>query len=337
MRVLVLGGTQFIGPHVVRCLVAQGREVAVFHRGQTQAELPASVRRLHGDRRRLAEHADKLRGFAPHVVVDMVAFTEDDARALVSTFRGIARRAVVLSSGDVYRAFGIFSGREAGPPEPLPLSEDAPLRQSFYLARGPDSRPEDDFHDYEKILVERVVQGDPALPATVLRLPMVHGPGDPRHRLWPYLSRMDAGRSAILLNEGLAGWHCPRGYVEDVARAVALAVTDPRTAGRIYNVAEPIAHTEADWVARVGRAAGWSGRVILVPRDRLPVPYFTEQDLIMDSTRIRTELGYGETIDADLALHRTIAWERAHPPAQSVDDPAQDALLAEREGSQPGV
>jgi dTDP-D-glucose 4,6-dehydratase len=54
--------------------------------------------------------------------------------------------------------------------------------------------------------------------------------------------------------------------------------------------------------------------------------------LITDSTRIRRELGYNEAIPFDEALKRTIAWERANPPAtidaQLFDYAAEDALLA---------
>jgi nucleoside-diphosphate-sugar epimerase len=131
MRVLVLGGTQFIGPCVVRRLHALGCAVGVFHRGLAEADLPSGVTHLHGDRARLAECAAPLHAFAPEVVLDTRALTEADATAVVRAFRGAARRLVVLSSGDVYRAFGRVQGVESGPPEPVPLSEDAPPRPSI--------------------------------------------------------------------------------------------------------------------------------------------------------------------------------------------------------------
>jgi uncharacterized protein YbjT (DUF2867 family) len=57
---------------------------------------------------------------------------------------------------------------------------------------------------------------------------------------------MDDGRSAILLEKGMASWRWTHGYVEDVAAAVALAVMDERAAGRTYNVgeADPLPWTE---------------------------------------------------------------------------------------------
>jgi nucleoside-diphosphate-sugar epimerase len=145
---------------------------------------------------------------------------------------------------------------------------------------------------------------------------MTYGPGDPFRRLSPYLKRLDDRRPTIRLDEGLARWKCPRGYVEDVAAAIARAIEDDRAAGRVYNVAERPAFTEADWVRRVGEVLGWRGRVETVPVGRIPVPQDFRQDLDMGSGRIRADLGFAEAVGADEALERTIAWERANPPEQ---------------------
>ncbi|PYX67505.1 MAG: NAD-dependent dehydratase, partial [Acidobacteria bacterium] len=77
--------------------------------------------------------------------------------------------------------------------------------------------------DYDKIPVERTVLGDSSLPGTVLRLPMVYGPGDPLHRFFPVIKRVLDGRGRILFSQDMAAWRAPRGYVENVAAAIALA------------------------------------------------------------------------------------------------------------------
>lgn len=330
MHFLMLGGTRFIGPHVVRSLVRLGHEVAVFHRSQKGTGLPPAVRHIPGDRQRLRDHVGDFAGFAPDVVIDMIAFTQREAEELLATFRNMAGRLVVISSGDVYRAFGVVSGLQRGPIEPMPLTEEAPLRDVFYLARQVELGPEDPLYDYEKIFVERTVLADPALPATILRLPMVYGPGDYQHRLYPYVKRMDDQRPVILLDEGAAGWRSPRGYVEDVALAIVLAATSPSAAGRVYNVAEATSYTEAEWVRRIGEAIGWQGTVRTVRRGRLGIDINPDQDLVMDTSRIRAELAYREEVPSNEALQRTIAWERANPAAQRPDYLAEDIVLAER-------
>jgi nucleoside-diphosphate-sugar epimerase len=331
MRILVIGGTGFLGSHLVHRLVAAGHEVAVFHRGRTHADLPVGVRHILGDRDRLAEYAGELRGFRPRVVIDMIAYDEAHAVGLLEVFRGVAERTVVLSSGDVYRAYGVFRGTEPDPVEPVPLAEDAPLRGMLFPYRAKAKSPADLAYRYDKIPVERAVLGEPALPATVLRLPMVHGPGDQQHRLFGYLKRMDDGRPAILLDEGLARWRCTRGYVEDVAAAVAWAAIDPRAAGRIYNVGEAAALTEAAWVRAIGEAAGWAGEVVAVPCGILPVPGNMSQDIVTDTGLIRRELGFREEVPLAEALRRTLAWERANPPTgpPRFDHAEEDKILAQ--------
>jgi nucleoside-diphosphate-sugar epimerase len=59
---------------------------------------------------------------------------------------------------------------------------------------------------YDKIAVEEAIQSDPAVPWTILRLPMVYGPGDPLHRFFPLLKRVADARSSILFSEDLAAW-----------------------------------------------------------------------------------------------------------------------------------
>ena len=117
MRVVILGGTSLTGPHVVRRLHALGHDVTVFHRGTHEAGLPAEVRHVHGD---LAQLPRDLCYPAPDVVVHMWAMTEADAQSFLTTFRGTAGRATVISSGDVYRAYGRLQGLEAGPPGAAP-------------------------------------------------------------------------------------------------------------------------------------------------------------------------------------------------------------------------
>lgn len=326
MRILILGGTKFVGPHVVRGLASRGHDLAIFHRGETETDLPSSVRHVHGDFNAFADQVEALRGLSPEVVLDMVPFREEDARRLRS-FQGVARRVVAISSGDVYRAFGRIWRTEPGPPDAVPLTEDSPLREKLSNAGL----------DYNKTAVEREISGDPYLPATILRLPATHGPGDPQHRLFKYLKRMDDGRPAILLDEALAKWQWSRGYVEDVAHAIVLAVMDDRAARRTYNVADTVAFTEAEWVRQIGNVQGWQGEVIAAPSAQLPtglrIPALDlSQQYVVDSTRIRRELGYAEITSTEQALARTIEWERANPPEkvdpEQFDYAAEDAVLA---------
>lgn len=304
----------------MRELVERDHEVTVFHRGGSEPELPIEVRHVHGDLADWAQHLDELRRLEPDVVVDMVAYVRADARRALD-FRGVARRAVVVSSADVYLAFGRLHGTEPGPPVDLPLTEGSPLRS---VVVDPS---------YDKVAVEDEATSDPGFPVTILRYPAVHGPGDPQHRFYAHVRRMGDGRPAILLQESLAGWRWVRGYVEDVAHALALAVESDERAGRVYHVAQPVSEPLAAWIERIAELVGWEGRILSVPAEALPETMRLDGDFTqhydVDSSRIRDELAYAEVVEERVALERTIAWERANPPdGFEVHYEAEDAVLA---------
>jgi nucleoside-diphosphate-sugar epimerase len=337
VKVLAIGATGFIGRHVIPVLVEQGIDVAVFHRGETGADLLVGVRVIRGNRNRLDHSRAEIERFAPDVVLDLILYTEQQAREVVRAFRGNTSRLVALSSADVYRNYDGFRGKATAPPDPVPLAEDAQLRDTRHPYRGSGLTFEH-ADDYEKIVVEEVLLAEADLPVTVLRLPAVYGPGDVQHRLRPYLQRMMDHRPGILLQEGQAAWRWTRGYVGNVAAAIALAVADPRTVRRVYNVGDDPALSERSWVERIGAVVGWKGGVVAISASDLPKhlrqPFDWRYELWIDTSNIRKELGYVERIPLDEALERTIEWERSTlagvtPPNYGEEDAILQSKLNE--------
>lgn len=337
MKVLIIGGSGFIGRHIVSQLQERGHKVTVFHRGNSSLPLPAEE--ILGDRSRLSDYRDVFRVGRFEVVIDMILSSENQASQLMNTFRGLAGRVVAPSSMDVYRAWGVFYGLESGGLQEMPVTEDSELR-TRPISYPPEvlKRVQEIFPwmtgDYEKIAVERAVLHDPELPGTVLRLPMVYGPGDPIHRLHFLLKRMDDGRQNILFADDVAALRTPRGYVENVAHAIALAAIAERASGRVYNVCQPVAFSELEWAKRVAAVSGWHGEFVVLPHSQTPkhllMPANTAQHLVASSDRIRKELAYSELIELDEAIRRTIEWEREHPPLKPIaefDYPAEDNAL----------
>jgi nucleoside-diphosphate-sugar epimerase len=338
MRILLIGGNGFIGRFVVTALQQLGHSLAMFHRGTAVA--PAGVEQLLGDRDRLSDSAAELKQFSPDVVIDLVISSGPQAEELMTVFRGVVRRVIMLSSMDVYRAIGVAQGTEPGPLQEVPLTEESELRRVLHpyppeqlkVLRTIFSWVTD---DYDKIPAERAVMNNPDLPGTVLRLPFVYGPDDPLHRLGPVVKRIVDGRRQIILAETLAGWRSARGYVENVAAAIALAATDDRATGRIYNICEEPPFSELEWARKIADEMQWGGEFVVLPVERTPPhllrPGNTAQHWSASSARIRRELGYQEQVDVAEAIRRTIRWEMENPfatmPGQS-DYAAEDAALA---------
>ena len=316
MRILAIGGGGFIGPGVGAELRRGGHVVATFsRRGDIQ-----------GDRRTLKRFAGGIQEFAPDVVVDLILSSGTQARDLMDVVRGVASRVIAISSMDVYRACSVLHRLEEGPLEPVPLVETSLLRRKLqtYPAQQLAALKSvfewlDD--EYDKIPVEREVLDDPDTVGTVLRLPMVYGPGDRLHRLSALVAHMEKTTDDLVMAKSAAEWRCPRGYVDNVAHAIAAAATNDVSAGRIYNVAEPDNFSEGEWVERVARVMGWKGRIRSVPDAEAPPNPLLAGNLAQhwsaDTTRIREELGYAEIVEVDEAIRRTLAWERASTADQA--------------------
>jgi nucleoside-diphosphate-sugar epimerase len=338
MRILLIGGNGFIGRFVLAALQQQGHSLALFHRGTSAA--PAGAEQILGNRDRLNASAAELKRFAPEVVIDLVISSGPHAEELMTLFRGAVRRVVMLSSMDVYRAIGVSQGTEPGPLQDVPLTEESELRRGLHpytpeqlkMMRKIFSWATD---DYDKIPAERAVMNDPDLAGTVLRLPMVYGPGDPLHRFAAVVKRVVDERSQIIFPDTLAGWRSSRGYVENVAAAIALAATDDRASGRIYNICEEPSFSELEWARKIAHEMQWGGEFVTLPVERTPAhllrPGNTAQHWTASSTRIRHELGYEEPVETGEAIRRTIRWEMENPLASGAqfNYAAEDATLAD--------
>jgi nucleoside-diphosphate-sugar epimerase len=339
MRILLIGGNGFIGSPLVRELRESGHELAVFHR-HADVTLSTDVMRIRGDRNHLSDYREKIQQFSPDVIIDLILSSGEQARHLIDVSRGLARRVIAISSMDVYRAWGVLQGSEPGPLEPLPITEASPVRtvrssyppKTIEMLRSVFSWLDE---QYDKIAVEEVVMNDPEVAGTVVRLPMVYGPGDPLHRFFPLLKRIADGRTSILLADDLAAWRAPRGYVENVAHAIASAALSDQAAGRTYNICEEPTLTELAWQEKIARHVHWPGKFVVLPREQTPKhllqPGNASQHVVVSSERIRAELHYKELVPIDEAIQRTATWEQQNPPhtinAQQFDYDAEDAAL----------
>ena len=290
MRVLLFGGTQFMGPHVVRHLLDLGHDVTLFHRGEHEA-FP-EVRHVHGDRARIPHELE------PELVIDMWCMTEAHAAAAKERFGGL--RTVVLSSGDVYRNYDGLQRHYGGEPDPAPLAEDAPLREELYPYRHKAAQLGDWVRDYDKILVERTLAGPRT---TILRMPAVYGPNDAQRRFYDWIDAMRRGDGVIAIDDAMADWRWTRGYAANCADAIVHAAIDERAAGHTYNVGAIDAPREEEWLRLLTRIYKWPGRIERRPGIGPPLDF--RFHLHTDTRRIRDELGWREHISRIEALGMT--------------------------------
>lgn len=156
MKCLVIGGTRFIGAYVVQRLHNAGAQVTAFHRGTSSNPILPEIEHVldpSAEYPIMSFPARLLRDW--DVVIHMVAMGEADANAAAHSFAGRTGRLVLVSSCDVYRAYGRLTKAETGPPEAVPLHEGSLLRSVLYPYRGMEAQLGAYAHDYDKILAER--------------------------------------------------------------------------------------------------------------------------------------------------------------------------------------
>jgi 2'-hydroxyisoflavone reductase len=166
MRLLVLGGTKFLGRHAVAHALEQGHEVTTFTRGQTNPELWPEAEHLHGDR---DGGLDALRGREWDGVVDTSGYVPRIVRQSAELLRDAVQRYVFVSSISVY-----------GEPEDEPDSEDI---QQHYGAL--------------KRACERVVEEVYGDRSTRVRAGLIVGPYDPTDRFTYWPRRLAAGGDVL--------------------------------------------------------------------------------------------------------------------------------------------
>jgi nucleoside-diphosphate-sugar epimerase len=323
MRIVVLGGTRFIGRAAVEELAAAGHELLLVHRGVLEPGGMPAVQHLHTDRSELKAHSDELAAFRPDAMLDCRALTRQDAETAISSLPGAIRR-VVISSIDVYRAFGALNkNRET---DPLPLDESSPVRSERYPYRG--ELPGMD--DYDKLDVEDVYL---ARGATALRLPMVYGEHDYQLREEFILRRVRAGRLRTPFGGGT--WLACRGYVRDIAKAIRLALESQGARGEALNLCDDKTYSVRMWAQMILGAAGSDAELVRVPDERLPEDLkatgTVAQHIVASAGRARALLGWSPSDPAE-ALRTTVRWHLEHPPENSDPDfGADDRALAHLE------
>ncbi|HEX6309338.1 MAG TPA: NAD-dependent epimerase/dehydratase family protein [Longimicrobiales bacterium] len=185
IRILILGGTGFTGPHQVRYAVARGHHVTVFNRGRREADLPAGVVHLQGDRNApdgvAALRAEVARGTRWDVVIDNPTTLPFWVRDAASVLKDAAPQYIFISTISVYAdtsrrgmdestALAQYEGAD-------PMAE---TMESMQQGRGSLYGP-------LKVISEREAEKWFPGRATIIRPGLIVGPGDMTGRFtyWP--------------------------------------------------------------------------------------------------------------------------------------------------------
>ena len=321
MRILVIGGTQFIGRETVVRLARRGHEVTVLHR-RDRHDLGRDIRNVQADRGDLTALARVLREERPDAVFD---FAYDWEKGTPASHVDAAARSCPPG---LHRYVFMSSVAAYGPG--LDRRESDPL--------APDDSPSP--YAQHKASSERALfrmHAESGFPVTTFRPPFVHGPRQPFYREQFFWDRLRDGRPIILPDGGDAPIQWV--FVSDLVEACIRAIEVPEAAGQAFNIAHVERLTQRAFVEALARAAGVTPRFTPIPRTTIHEAgghlfvgnlYFGEFLDLPPHTSIveKAPRVLGVTITSlDAALRESFAWYMTQPRRQ-VDYTFEDRLLA---------
>lgn len=321
-KVLVIGGTLFIGRNLVPELVKAGHEVWVLHR-RPEHDLGKKVNSLVADR----NDADAMKRLLAEgrfdVVFDNVydwergttaAQVEAAARACGSQLQ----RYVFMSS---VAAYGDGLNHHEGD------------------ALAPDDHP--DSYVRNKAQSERALfrlHQRNGFPVVTIRPPFIYGPGNPFYREAFFWDRLREGRPVVLPGDGRRLMQFV--YIKDLVGACLKAMDEPNAVGHAFNIANSRAVTQLDVVQAFADAAGKKATIVRIPRERIyqlgghPMGpklyfgiYFDLPPVTMIVTKAQRVLSFKQT-PLPQGLKETYRWYVRHQTKRQIDFSFEDRLLA---------
>lgn len=321
MRILVIGGTLFIGRAIVQALVQRGHDITVLHRRDSH-DLGAQVHNVQADRSDLAA-ISRILGAGQFDAVFDVAYdwqkgtTAAQVEAAARSCASGLQRYVFISSVGAY-----VPGIDLSETSAL-VADDFPNPYARHKASS------------ERALFR--LHAATGFPATIFRPPFVHGPRQPFYREQFFWDRLRDGRPIILPDSGDAPMQWV--FVSDLAEACARAIEVPEASGEAFNIAHVERLTQRGFVEALARVAGVAPTFASISRAAINAAggnafagnlYFGEYldlppyvTVIEKATRV---LGVTPTSLA-AALGEGFAWYQAQPRRQ-VEYTFEDRLLA---------
>ncbi len=304
MRVLIIGGTRFLGREITIRLAERGDEVTLVNRGRTQWELPDGVERVIADIDEQGSLCAAVGDRAFDAAVHMIAMSGPRAAGVIDAIHDRIGHYVQCGSTGVFM-----------PLRYVPADEDHPVDPPPNEWGGFNGKAASDQAARERC-------GEHSLPLTILRPTAIIGPGDVPLDYWggrdPRLfQRMLDGEPAIIpeCGEGLIQF----GDVRDLADAFVLALDQPEKAGE-YNISSRYAITHNYYAELLADAMGVELCVEQMPAEEIISRYedtgmvsrrgmrFFARHMCFTIDRARRELGYDPRHTAEDAIAASVRW-----------------------------
>jgi nucleoside-diphosphate-sugar epimerase len=312
---LVIGGAGATGLVIVDHLLKRDYRVTILHTGNHEPDLPDEVEHIHASpyKREALDHALEGRQFS------LVIATYGMLKHVTKAVAGVTDRFISVGGlAPIYKGWGDMIAQnpwETTSPTPLALTEDHAL-----ASEETDSAFTSAVRAMEGLVLHAHAKGD--FNATHFRYPLVYGPHNICPAEWGIIRRvLDGRRTLIVPGGGLT--IVARGFSENIAHAIMLAVEQPENAaGQIYNIRDDRLQYNHEWVEQICATLGHEFEQIDIPFHLLPEGFRASPPQLLyrnhwlpSIDKIKSQLGYRDVVPYEEALERTVRWYAENPLA----------------------
>ncbi|MFJ4411504.1 NAD-dependent epimerase/dehydratase family protein [Streptomyces sp. NPDC088910] len=315
MRILVLGGTAFVGRAIVEDALHRGHDVTLFGRGRTGAGLFPGLPRLTGDRD-TGDYAALAGDTRWDAVVDVSGYVPRHVAQAMDALGDRIGRYLFISSHAVYQREGVAPGSDEDTPRRPPVRDTEVLSEATY---GPC-----------KVACEDDVTARHGQRATIVRAGKVAGPHDPSD-MFTYWVRAAARGGRVALPADPAQ---PVQIIDsrDLARLVIRLLEDDRP-GAFHAVGPEQPVTLGELIETCARAAGTEVEIVRVTPDVVPpmFPLVREDTATQQRSAARARAAGMPATPLAVTAADVLAWdrERGEPPLEAGWSPEEErAVLA---------
>ena len=312
-KALVIGGAGATGIVIVDQLLRRDYEVSILHTGNHEPDLPERVAHIHASPYKLDALESALEGRD----YDLVIATYGMLKHVTKAVAGKTERFISVGGlAPIYKGWGDMIARnpwETMESTPLSLPEDHAL-----ASEETDSQFSMAVRAMEGLVLRGHEAGD--FNATHFRYPLVYGPSNICPAEWGLVRRvLDKRRTLIVPGGGLTV--IARGYAENIAHAIMLAVEQPENAGgEIYNIRDDHIQYNHEWVAQVSAVLDYEFEQVDIPFHLLPEGFRASPPQLLyrnhwfpSIDKIKTQLGYRDVVPFEVAVEKTVRWYCDNP------------------------
>jgi len=309
MKILILGGTGFVGRILTENLISSGLSPVLFNRGKRNAGIFPELRKITGDR-----ESDDIRLIGNEnwdAVIDFSGLFPDSLELITSILKGKAGRYIFVSSASVY------------------VMEDEaklknPLQEDFEVYGCTEEQRKDKdiltTYSQKKAEMERILLASDWLDTIIFRPALMYGRYDPTDRFYYWLYRVKNEKKILIPDNGVT--MVTNTYSEDFARLIEKSITirnhnkiynavthDPVSNNEYINISAGILNTSPELVSAPG---DFFVKNQIQPWGDIPM-WLGGPDLMLDNTKVKKDFGiefksFKSSVQGCIDYYTSLGW-----------------------------